>query len=53
MDNGVWGEHEYDFVFTGNYEGPINPDPEEIADYKWIEIKNLIFSFQNKINDFL
>ena len=41
MDNKIWGEHEYDVVFTGNYVGPVNPDPDEIAGYKWIEVKKL------------
>lgn len=41
MDNKIWGEHEYDVVFTGNYIGSVNPDPDEIAGYKWIEIKKL------------
>jgi len=37
----VWGEHEYDVVFEGKYDGPVNPNPNEIVDYKWVEIKNL------------
>jgi isopentenyl-diphosphate delta-isomerase len=41
MDNNVWGEHEYDVVFTGIYEGKVNPDPNEIADYRWIEVQDL------------
>lgn len=40
-DNRVWGEHEYDVVFTGSYGGLVNPNPDEIADYKWVEIKKL------------
>lgn len=41
MDNGLWGEHEYDIVFVGEYEGPINPNPDEIVDFKWVKIKDL------------
>lgn len=41
MDNGLWGEHEHDVVFVGEYEGPVNPSPDEIIDYKWIRTKDL------------
>ncbi len=41
MDNGVWGEHEYDVVFTGTYDGEVKPNLDEIADYKWIKIEDL------------
>lgn len=35
FDNGLT-EHEFDHVFLGTYEGPVSPDPEEIAAFKWI-----------------
>ena len=38
----AWGEHELDVVFVGAYEGEIKPDPEEVADYKWIYIDKLL-----------
>lgn len=38
----TWGEHELDVVFTGVYDGKIKPNKEEVADYKWIEIKDLL-----------
>jgi isopentenyl-diphosphate Delta-isomerase len=41
MDNKIWGEHELDHVFTGNYEGPVCPNPDEVAGYEWIEIGEL------------
>lgn len=41
MDNKIWGEHEYDVVFTGSYEGSVKPNPDEIADYKWVAITKL------------
>ncbi len=41
MDNGVWGEHELDHVFTGVYEGKVNPNPDEVEDYKWIKLTAL------------
>lgn len=31
-DNGLT-EHEFDHVYIGTYEGTINPDPSEVADY--------------------
>ena len=41
MNNGVWGECEFDTVFTGKYNGPIYPDPAEIDGYVWIGIGEL------------
>lgn len=41
FDNGL-SEHEYDHVFVGRYIGPVNPDPEEVADFKWISKEELL-----------
>lgn len=41
MDNKIWGEHELDHVFVGSYEGPISPNPNEVAGYEWIGIADL------------
>lgn len=41
MKGGIWGEHEYDAVFEGTYDGEVNPNPDEIADYKWIILEDL------------
>lgn len=30
-------EHEYLHIFTGIYDGPVAPDPEEADGYRWIE----------------
>lgn len=38
----IWGEHELDTVFIGNYKGEIKPNPEEVADYRWMEIGKLV-----------
>lgn len=38
MDNGIWGEHEYDAVFVGKYQGPLHPNPDEIVGYEWLDI---------------
>ena len=34
-------EHEYDHVFAGAYDGTINPNPEEVADYQWISTQKI------------
>ena len=41
MDNGVWGEHEYDVVFMGKYQKDIHPNPDEIAGYEWVGVVDL------------
>lgn len=41
MDNKIWGEHEYDVVFVGEYNGEVKANPEEVADYKWIDVSEL------------
>ena len=41
MDNGVWGEHELDHTFVGKFGGVLKPNPDEIAGYEWISVKNL------------
>jgi len=35
-------EHELDYVFTGFYEGKININKEEVQDFKWIPMDELI-----------
>jgi len=40
FDNGLT-EHEFDHVFVGSYEGPIHPDPEEVADYCYLPISEI------------
>lgn len=34
-------EWEYDHVFTGIYEGRVNPDPAEVSDYRWVGLEEL------------
>lgn len=34
-------EHEYDHVFTGEYEGQIHPNEDEVADYCYKEMDEL------------
>ena len=35
-------EHEFDHVFVGIYDGKVKPNPEEVEDFKWININDLI-----------
>lgn len=35
-------EHELDHVFTGFYDGEISINKEEVADYQWISMEDLI-----------
>ncbi len=34
-------EHELDYIFTGEYEVAPNPNPDEVASYRWIEMEQL------------
>ncbi len=34
-------ENEYDHVFLGHYDGEINPNPDEVNDYRWIWIEEV------------
>lgn len=38
----IWGEHEYDVVFEGEYEGKVKADPAEAADWKWMLVTDLL-----------
>ncbi len=40
LDHGLT-EHELDHLFIGKYEGKVNPDPNEVEDYKWIDMDEL------------
>ena len=34
-------ENERDMVFCGEYEGEVNPDAQEVCDYRWVSPKEL------------
>ena len=34
-------EYEYDHVFTGEYSGPFTPNPEEIAELRFVSLPAL------------
>lgn len=40
-DRDGWCENELDTVLVGEWEGEVNPNPEEAADYKWMEWEEL------------
>jgi isopentenyl-diphosphate Delta-isomerase len=40
FDNGL-AEYEFDHVFTGTYEGPIRPNPDEVDDFQFISLEEL------------
>lgn len=40
FDNGLT-EYELDHVYIGFYEGRPHPNPEEVCDWKWIDIEEL------------
>jgi len=40
-ENGLT-EHEFDHVFIGFYENNPNPNPNEVMNFKWISIKEIV-----------
>ena len=46
FDNG-YSEWEIDQVFTGNYNGKITPNKNEVSDYKYISKGNLLSQIKN------
>ncbi len=45
LDQGLI-EHEFDHVFTGQFEGEIQPNPMEVQAWKWITIAELLRDFE-------
>lgn len=41
-------EHEYDHVFAGVYEGGMRPDPNEVADTKFLEMAAIRSQLENE-----
>lgn len=48
----VWGEHELDHVFVGKYSGKIKPNPNEVSEFKWMDIKKLQKEVKNSPDKF-
>lgn len=46
FDNGLT-EHEFDHVFTGTYNGSVNPDAEEVSDYCFKTISDIKLSLES------
>ena len=40
FDNGIT-EHEYDHVYTGIFNGIPDPNPDEVADWSWLDLSEL------------
>jgi len=40
FDNDLF-EHEYDHVFIGKFDGKPNPNPEEVDEWKWVDLEEL------------
>ena len=34
-------ENEYDHVFIGHYGGAVNPNPEEVSEFRWVKKPDL------------
>jgi isopentenyl-diphosphate delta-isomerase len=51
FENGLT-EHEFDHVFVGTYEGPINPNPEEVSEYCYKPIGAIRDQMQNDPHHF-
>jgi isopentenyl-diphosphate delta-isomerase len=45
FDNGLT-EHEFDHVFTGLYDGPVKPHKEEVSDYCYKPVDEIVESLQ-------
>jgi isopentenyl-diphosphate Delta-isomerase len=51
LDNNVY-EHEYDHVFIGKYNGVPKPNPNEVDDWLWINIEELLNRIKRNPSDF-
>jgi len=40
FDNGLT-EHEYDHILIGSYNGEPNLNPDEVADWKWMDVEDV------------
>ncbi len=50
-DNGL-SEHEYDHVFVGKYNDVPNPNPDEVMNYKWMHVDDLIEHINSNPQDY-
>ncbi len=47
-----WGEHEMDYVFTGEHNGPFYPDKSEVAEWKFMKIIDLEKDMKNNSDSY-
>ncbi|HEX2098527.1 MAG TPA: isopentenyl-diphosphate Delta-isomerase [Rubrobacteraceae bacterium] len=40
-------EHEFDHVFYGEFDGDPRPNPDEIEDWKWVDVTELMSDLEN------
>lgn len=40
LADGLW-EHELDHLFVGRYNGPIQPNPDEVSDHSYVSLETL------------
>ncbi|HSW90107.1 MAG TPA: isopentenyl-diphosphate Delta-isomerase [Patescibacteria group bacterium] len=46
--NKAFSEYEMDTVFVGKYDGEVKPNPEEVANFKWIAWEEFIGMLNDK-----
>jgi isopentenyl-diphosphate delta-isomerase len=51
LDGGLI-EHEFDHVFVGDYSGKVNPDANEVADYRWLNISAVKNELKNSLENY-
>ncbi|MCH8533802.1 MAG: isopentenyl-diphosphate Delta-isomerase [Flavobacteriaceae bacterium] len=40
FENGLT-EHEFDYILVGEFNGTPNPNPDEVENYKWMDLKEI------------
>ncbi len=45
-------EHEFDHVFYGEFNGQPRPDPDEIDDWRWVGLAELLADLENNPQDY-
>lgn len=45
-------EHEYDYIMIGNYEDDPNPNPDEVANWKWMSLEAIKSDIAMKPEDY-
>lgn len=45
-------EHELDHVFVGRYNGDVSPNPDEVHEVRWIDLKALHYEIEKNPDEF-